>query len=80
MKPRRVVHQFDPPNGLAIHTYLWDRQFESRLATSGSARIAFYSREAVLDGTWRLADERPLIVDVFGAGEVLPLNAATGDR
>lgn len=78
--PKRVVRRFDAKHRVAIHSYWFDPDTARKVLDSSATKITFTTRNATRDGAWRVENERPLTVEIFGAGETLPLDAATGVR
>lgn len=78
--PKRVVRRFDAKNRVAIHSYWFDPDTARKVLDSAATKITFTTRNATRDGAWSIENGRPLTVDIFGAGETLPLDAATGVR
>jgi hypothetical protein len=79
LRPDRVVHQFDVENGIAIHSFFFSAEKAATLASSSGNSIAFFTRESLQQHAWTL-DAGSLIVPIYGQGDTLPLNAATGTR
>ncbi|MCE9605183.1 MAG: VWA domain-containing protein [Planctomycetia bacterium] len=77
--PKRIVRRFDAKHRVAIHSYWFDPDTARKVLDSAASRITFTTRNATRDGAWRI-ENRSLTVDIFGAGETLPLDAATGVR
>jgi Mg-chelatase subunit ChlD len=78
--PKRIVRRFDAKHRVAIHSYWFDPDTARKVLDSPTTKITFTTRNATRDGAWRIEGDRPLTVDIFGAGETLPLDAATGVR
>ena len=75
-----VPRRFDAKHRVAIHSYWFDPDTARKVLDSPTTKITFTTRNATRDGAWRIEGDRPLTVDIFGAGETLPLDAATGVR
>jgi len=78
--PKRIVRRFDAKHRVAIHSYWFDPDTARKVMDSPATKITFTTRNATRDGAWRVENGRPLTVEIFGAGETLPLDAATGVR
>jgi len=79
LRPLRVVHQFDAENGLAIHSFHFAAESAAALAKSSASSLAFFTRESIQQGAFAM-DGGALVVPIYGSGDTLPLNAATGPR
>jgi Mg-chelatase subunit ChlD len=77
---KRVVRRFDAKHRVAIHSYWFDPDTARKVLDSPATKLTFTTRNATRDGAWLIENRRPLTVEIFGAGETLPLDAATGVR
>lgn len=77
--PRRIVRQYDSKNGLAVHSYYFDRGDFSEILNSDDVRIQFTPRAEVLRGAWKLP-QGPIGVPIVEDSGILPIEAATGAR
>ena len=75
----RVVRRYDPERGVVVHTFHLPASVRG-VPPPAAARIAVTTRSAAHDGAFQIEAERTLTVDIGGAGDVLPLDAATGVR
>ena len=78
VQPGRVIRRFDARTRVATHSFIYARDAAKRIEKSGSARIVFTSREALLDRALKFADDQALQVSVFESSDLLLLRPADG--
>ena len=81
LRPQRIVHRYEVSRRQAVHSFWFPAEITpAQAAAAGKGRVTFTHRSATRDGAFRTANDRPLLVDVTGATDTLPLDAATGNR
>ncbi|MFO0906570.1 MAG: vWA domain-containing protein [Pirellulales bacterium] len=80
VRPLRVVHRYEVSRRQAVHSFWFPAETAPKSVADGKGRIAFTHRSATRDGAFRTPNDRPLVVDVQGASDTLPLDAASGTR
>ncbi len=76
--PFRVIRRFEPENGLAVHSFVFESAAGKAILQSREAKIELATKATMQEGAWQIDGNQSIRVELARESELLPLQISSG--